>query len=100
MDAITKELWSQPFYVYGMIVSDPSRRMLHQLALLMAVMVGHYCICSYFLSISITNSACILRSLSSFSYIPRNHGICWAVVSSAWLGPAAGSFGHVDPLGS
>ncbi|EDP53791.1 ferric-chelate reductase, putative [Aspergillus fumigatus A1163] len=53
-----------------------------------------YCICSYFLSISITNSACILRSLSSFSYIPRNHGICWAVVSSAWLGPAAGSFGH------
>jgi hypothetical protein len=100
MDAITKELWSQPFYVYGMIVSDPSRRMLHQLALLMAVMVGPYCICSYFLSISITNSACILRSLSSFSYIPRNHGICWAVVSSAWLGPAAGSFGHVDPLGS
>jgi hypothetical protein len=70
------------------------------LALLIRSTVGSYCICCYFLSISLANSACILRSLSSLSYNPRSRGICWAMVSSAWLGPTEGAPGHVDPLGS
>lgn len=37
MDVITNEVWTQPFYVYGMIVSDSSRRRVYQLPLLTAI---------------------------------------------------------------